>query len=98
MEITVTDHALMRFIERVGGVDLTSFRAHIVELVQAAVAIGATQVITGGFTYILDPNSRVVITILDESDRRVESKARPRLVMDRDAIQARRRRRKNGGK
>jgi hypothetical protein len=100
MEINVTDHALMRFIERVGGVDLTSFRDHIAELVRAAIAIGATQVSIDGFTYVINPTSRAVITILDESERWIEPKARdrgsrdaePRRVMDRDAIQARRRR------
>jgi hypothetical protein len=92
MGISVTDHALMRFIERVGGVDLTSFRAHISELIRGAMDAGATQVKIDGFSYVIDPVTRTVITIMDDSEHWIDPKAKPRLLMDRDAIQARRRR------
>lgn len=64
MKITVSDHALVRFLERVGEIDMTTFREHIAGLVLSAMKAGATSVRIDGFMYILDPVGGVVKTIL----------------------------------
>jgi hypothetical protein len=92
MKINVADHALMRFIELVGGVDLSSFRAHIAEIVRDSMSIGATKVTMDGFIYVIDPKTRTVITVLDESEYRINPNSNPRKRLDRDAIQAKLRR------
>jgi hypothetical protein len=65
MNITVSDHAMIRFIERVAGIDLTTFYDHIAGLVGEAVSAGATSVKIDGFLYVLEPKGMVVKTILD---------------------------------
>jgi hypothetical protein len=55
----VTDHCLLRYIERVKGVDLDVLRAEIVAIVGPAVKCGATSVSSAGFTYCLAPTGAV---------------------------------------
>lgn len=52
--VRVSDHAVVRWLERVKGVDIEAFRAEIVATVQAAVDAGAKQISVGGVTYVLD--------------------------------------------
>lgn len=59
--VRVSDHAIVRWLERVRGVDIEAFRAEIVATVQAAVDAGAKQISVGGVTYILD--GAVVTTV-----------------------------------
>lgn len=62
--LTVTDHALVRFLERVMGLDVEAVRAKIAAtpgLAQAA-AMGARQISIDGFTYsIVDRNTVATI-------------------------------------
>lgn len=59
--VRVSDHAVVRWLERVKGVDVEAFRAEIVDAVQGAVDAGAKQISVGGVTYILD--GAVVTTV-----------------------------------
>lgn len=67
-DISVTDHALVRYLERVHGVDMDAFRDALrSEISGAAVAVGAAvggfyAVKRGGYTYICC--GRRVITVM----------------------------------
>jgi hypothetical protein len=53
----VTDHALVRWMERVHGIDFTSFRNEIATTCDDAFKVGASKVMVDGFTYVIDGNS-----------------------------------------
>jgi len=50
----ITDHAIIRFLERVHGIDVQAARAEIEARVGQAVRVGACAVISGGFRYVID--------------------------------------------
>jgi hypothetical protein len=52
----VTDHALVRYLERVMGLDMTDVRDEIAACVADGVSTGATAVIRRGFSYTLSGN------------------------------------------
>lgn len=58
----VTDHALVRYMERVMGLDLTPVRAEIERRAALAVTLGATASRQDGFRFVID--GRRVITVL----------------------------------
>lgn len=59
----VTDHALVRYIERVLGVNLQEVRrAILTDSIKAAVKGGAASVTIDGFTYIIE-NGRITTII-----------------------------------
>ena len=58
----VTDHALVRYMERVMGLDLTSIRTEIEQRTALAVSLGATAVRHAGFRYVI-AGDRVVSVI-----------------------------------
>lgn len=58
----VSDHALLRYLERVRGLDLDAVRAEIVGIVHQAAAVGATRVSVNGFTYMLEGRRVVTVT------------------------------------
>ena len=49
----VTDHAVLRYIERAHGVDVEAIRAHIAETARIGVEHRAKAVISGGVKFIL---------------------------------------------
>ncbi len=63
-EISVSDHALIRFMERVNGVDVENIRCTIREMVRSAIDAKAMSITIDGFCYTLDPNRRSVISVL----------------------------------
>jgi hypothetical protein len=59
----VTDHALLRWMERVKGIDLEAIRAEIATPdICAAIAAGARSVVTHGHTLVIE--NSLVITVL----------------------------------
>jgi hypothetical protein len=68
MKVAVSDHALLRHIERVVGVNLDALRDHIRATVQEAADAGATSVTVDGATYCIvrraDGTAAVVTTVL----------------------------------
>lgn len=57
----VSDHALLRYIERVKGVDLDAMRAGILTPeITAAIQVGATRVKIEGVTFVIEGN--VIVT------------------------------------
>ena len=79
--IRVSDHALLRFIERAGGLDVetlrTALEGSLKRGVTAANAIGSTDVVivADGLTYIIKNN--VVVTILATATMPVTGGVRP---------------------
>lgn len=67
--LVITDHAVLRWIERVYGIDLAAIRAEIRALAEPAASLGATKVSTNGVTIEIAASARyggdkVVTTIL----------------------------------
>lgn len=62
MNIRVTDHALLRYLERVHGIDMQAARNCIAETCREAAALGASGVQHDGFIYMLEGTS--VLTVL----------------------------------
>lgn len=50
-QITISDHAIVRYIERKYGLNLDSIRKEIIETVEGAVNIGAASHSVGDVTY-----------------------------------------------
>ena len=69
-KLTVTDHALMRYIERVLKVDLKPVRREMLnqKLVKEAAAAGASAVKINNFVYLIENDK--IITVTDDGDRR----------------------------
>ena len=57
---TVTDHAVIRYLERVYGVDVQSLRRRIVKATQGARSAGAGSAKVDGVRYVLSNDGRVV--------------------------------------
>ena len=67
MNIVVTDHAILRFFERVHGYDIEMIRRHIEDAVRGPAKIGATSVTIDGYVYCMierDGGDVAVTTIL----------------------------------
>lgn len=57
----VSDHALVRYLERTQGLDLDAVRREIGERVRRGAEIGATGVLIDGYCYVIEAN--VVVTV-----------------------------------
>jgi hypothetical protein len=73
--ITVSDHALVRWMERVNKIELQEFRDAIASVVETAMDAGATSICVGGFTYTINPKTRTVITVLAPEMRQKRSRS-----------------------
>jgi hypothetical protein len=67
--VRVTDHAVVRFLERVGGVDVEALRQGIARAVDEAARMGASAVTIDGFRYALEQDDQgpVVVTVHERS-------------------------------
>lgn len=77
----VSDHALLRYMERVQGVDLERMHRRIGKLVETGIEEGADGVVIGGFSYKL--KGKTVTTVIparqpDVRTGRVRDKRRSR--------------------
>jgi len=74
----VTDHAVLRYLERVEGVDVEGIRRMIGRRVDRAVAMGACGVQADGVTFRLERGVVVTVSETHRPERgRVRRKARP---------------------
>jgi hypothetical protein len=64
---SVSDHAVLRYIERAHGVDIDGIRQHISDLVKRGVAAGGDAVVVEGVKFVL--RSNVVVTVLEKEWR-----------------------------
>lgn len=57
----VTDHAMIRYLERVVGVDVDQHRRALEERVAQAVELGASALIGDGLRYVISGNRIVTV-------------------------------------
>ena len=75
----ITDHAVVRYLERVKGIDVQAVRDEIAEVVRRGVSLGAQSVLLDGMRYRLEGN--YVVTVVE---KRVGS-ALPRMKPEEDS-------------
>lgn len=73
----VTDHAVIRYLERVIGVDIESIRRKIGRRVDLAAQNGASGAVVDGFVYKLSETGTVV-TVMAHSQPEKKTKTRRR--------------------
>lgn len=61
----VSDHALLRYLERVVGIDVEGHRRRVEARVAEAVSLGASGLISGGFRYAI--SDFLVVTVMPAS-------------------------------
>lgn len=68
--IRVTDHAVLRYLERVGGFDIETLRRQIAHRMTLPAALGVHTVIIDGHRYVVKDLGRevVVVTVLEKGD------------------------------
>lgn len=75
----VSDHALLRYLERAKGFDFTAIRDKIQKAAQAVIATGASSVVVDGLHLIVESNG-VVVTALDSRQQEHRGKIRKTMV------------------
>ena len=71
--ISVSDHAIIRYLERVGGFDINQLRQQIGIRVSDAAKSGASAVLVDGFEFVIrrdESGKLVVTTVLDPSKQK----------------------------
>lgn len=65
--IIITDHAIVRYLERVYGLDLESLKQEITAKIKPAIEIGAASVRIGDHTYciVINDRSASLTTVID---------------------------------
>ncbi|MFD1914134.1 hypothetical protein [Halodurantibacterium flavum] len=66
----VTDHAMLRYLERVVGIDVTAHRRDIERLVAQAVELQATALTKDGYRYVIN-DFRVTTVMPAHSELRI---------------------------
>lgn len=74
-DVVVTDHALVRWLTRVHGVDMEGYRAQLAREVEAPASAGARSAKIGGNIYHFDGEGSLV-TIVEPVRRRWPPRAR----------------------
>jgi hypothetical protein len=60
--VHVSEHAGVRFLERVKGMDFDAIRSEIAAIVGPAIAVGCTRFRVGNVNYIIEGNTVVTVT------------------------------------
>ena len=71
--LIVSDHAVLRYLERVGGFDISRLRCEIAARLQPAADAGAHGVVIDGHSYLIDQKGErgpVLLTILPVTSER----------------------------
>lgn len=71
--IIVSDHAVLRYLERIVGLDLEQIRAKLASEIAAAAATGARTVTSAGTTFVFEKTQSgdiCVVTVLTQKMRR----------------------------
>lgn len=87
--VTITEHALLRYLERILEINIDAIRARLAKDIQAAAALGAKTYTTNGATFILERNhvtkGIVVTTVVTEKMRRnIHSRRAFRMQINRE--------------
>lgn len=75
---TVTDHAVLRYLERVAGLDVERVRREIGRRVDRGAELGASGVVVDGIRYVLSPMGSV-ITVMIASREELRHPSRGRI-------------------
>ncbi len=69
--LTVSDHAVLRYLERVGGFEIEALRQSIERRAAKALLPGASAVVIDGHRFVVGkgPDGPVIVTILDTTPR-----------------------------
>lgn len=70
----VTDHAVVRYLERVMGVDVKAIRRQIAKNARLAEEHDCSAVNSGGFHYVMQGTSIVTVTPQNEPNKRTGRK------------------------
>ena len=64
--VRVTDHAVLRYLERVGGFDIEGLRAQIAQRMTLPAAMGVHAVNVDGYRFVVKDlgNEAVVVTVM----------------------------------
>lgn len=64
--LVVSDHAVIRYLERIGGFDIARLRNEIADRLQSAADAGACGVVIEGHSFLIEHTDRgpVVVTVL----------------------------------
>lgn len=64
--VIVTDHAVLRYLERVGGFEISALRRQISDRIRPFVGLGATGILIDGHVYVVDERTdgNFVVTVL----------------------------------
>ena len=65
----VTDHAIVRYLERAEGMDIETLRRRIGQTVQTGIEQGANGVVSGGYVYRIEGVAVVTIAAQNEVER-----------------------------
>lgn len=71
-QIHISDHAVLRYLERVIEIDIEQVRAHMAQEIAAVVGTGAKKLVKGGAVFVLEtrPDGGVaVLTVLTNEMR-----------------------------
>lgn len=79
MEIYVSDHAVLRYVQRVLGIDTEAIRSEIRVAVKNGVELGASGVRQGNTTYKL--TGQTVVTVLEKAAS-VRRRSRKQLMQE----------------
>lgn len=74
--LTVSDHAVLRYLERIGGFNIQRLKREIADRLQPAVDAGAGGIVIDGHSFVIEYGDQgpVVVTVLSAT-------ARPRNLM-----------------
>ncbi len=78
--VVVTDHAILRHLERVQGIDIEAVRLELSQKVDAAVEAGAAATVSNGIRYVLVGEnlvSCVPVKSIPLRGRKMRRRARP---------------------
>ncbi|WP_151720199.1 hypothetical protein [Gemmobacter serpentinus] len=65
--VVITDHAVLRYLERVGGFQIEALRAALAARLQPGAATGAGAVVIDGYAYVIarrDDEAPAVTTVI----------------------------------
>jgi hypothetical protein len=70
-KISVSDHAVLRYLERVGGFEIEALRGNMERRAAETLLPGASSVVIDGHRFVVGsgPEGQVIVTILDKTVR-----------------------------
>jgi hypothetical protein len=67
--LRVTDHAVLRYLERVRGLDVEAIRQHIAKVCAGPAAMGASAVRAEGVKFCISSTTKTVMTVAPDNQQ-----------------------------